>query len=315
MSILEVEGPSPRRTLRFLAIALVLSILLGAGMLAPSMGRTTAVTSSPPTPSLTQEERAAMEDMYSPVFSFSGGERTFPVDVEYFIGHCRLMGVLSGRSVEHPSPEDLGGAFSTGYYLDHSGGTRNDGGAIGIYELDRGDVGQTVYVRTAEREGAVIIQYWLFYVFNQGTYNSHEGDWEMVQVILDRKELDPLSLTLSRHHEGSRTPWASLAEVDLVGTHPVIRVAAGSHAHYLPSDALRAPGDRADGRGEVLWPSDYRLVPIGQEANGTISPSWLQFQGSWGETAAWGNLLGTGGPPGPMYRENGLMWAGLGWGA
>ncbi len=313
MSVPGIKGPSQRRTLIILVVAFVLSLTVTAGMLVPTVGRTAAVTDPAPTPLLTVEERTALEARYSPVMMFSSGERTFPVNVEYFITNCRLVGYPNGGSVDRPDPDDLGGPWRAGYYLDHSSGTRSDAGAIARYELDRSMVNDTVYVRTVEKAGKIIIQYWLFYVFNQGTFNSHEGDWEMVQVILDRRTMGPSSVTLSQHHNGGRTSWAGLTEKDLAGTHPVVLVATGSHANYLPSGLMRAPGDRVDGAGEVLAPSDYRLVPIGQE--GGTSPSWLLFQGSWGETTSMGGLLGTGGPVGPMYRENGLMWDGLGWGA
>ena len=33
--------------------------------------------------------------------------------------------------------------------------------------------------------GQVALQYWLFYVFNEFN-NLHEGDWEMIQLVLRR---------------------------------------------------------------------------------------------------------------------------------
>jgi hypothetical protein len=307
-------GPGQRRAVQFFVLVVVLSLSIAAGSMAVTMGRTAPTTDAFSTPSLTSEERSAMEEMYSPVLSFSTGERTFPVNVEYFIANSRLVGGPRGGSIEHPGPEDLGGPGLAGSYLDDTGGTRGDGGAIVKYERDRGDLTNTVYVRTVEKGGSIVIQYWLFYVFNQGTYNSHEGDWELVQAIIDSSTKAPTSLTLSQHHTGARTAWAGMAVKDMVGSHPVVLVAAGSHANYLSSDPRRSPGDRTDGHGMVLGPPDYRLVSIGPEG-GVPYPPWLLFPGSWGETAAMGDLLGTGGPPGPMYRENGALWEGLGWGA
>jgi hypothetical protein len=219
-----------------------------------------------------------------------------------------LVGDPKGGNIDHPDPDDLGGPGRSDYYLDNLGGTREDDGVIARYEQDRNLVNDTIYVRTVERAGAIIIQYWMFYVFNQGTFNSHEGDWEMVQIALDSGTMPPTSLTLSQHHRVDRTRWASLTENDLEGTHPVVLVATGSHANYLPSSLLRAPGDRADGNGGALGPSDYRLVPIDQE--GRALPPWLLFPGPWGETTSLGGLVGTAGPAGPMYREGGLLWDG-----
>ena len=39
----------------------------------------------------------------------------------------------------------------------------------------------------AGRDGRLALQYWFFYPYNDYT-NKHEGDWEMVQLLLDTNE-------------------------------------------------------------------------------------------------------------------------------
>jgi hypothetical protein len=262
---------------------------------------------------LTDNELTTLADVYSPTLVFDSAERTFPVAVEYFIAHCRLVGPI-GAVIERPDPESLGDQGTSGYCLDHLNGTARDAGAIAEYERDRSQTPPTVYVHAFENTGTIVLQYWLFYVFNQGTYNSHEGDWEMVQVMVDHATMSPIQVTLSRHHTGGIVPWPELKGPDLNGTHPIVLVARGSHSHYLRSDAFRMAGDFTDGGGEVLTSSDYAMVSIGRTTDGEATPSWPLFQGLWGERSDWTGMMGTDGPPGPMFRENGLMWSGVDWG-
>jgi hypothetical protein len=247
-----------------------------------------------------------MAERYAPVWRFSNGERTFPTPVEYFLERSALVDYAGTVVKERPTGEDLEKA-GTPSFLDCMG----DEVVIERYEQDRPQIAPTVYARVAEAGGRVILQYWLFYVFNQGTYNSHEGDWEMVQVTINSKGTGPEYLALSAHHGGYLKEWDSTEVVN--GTHPVVLVAAGSHANYPPGSGQRVTGDHADGLGEEWRPDDYALVPLGIGADGK-EPSWLLFSGGWGEPAGgWGGQLGREGPPGPMFREGGRMWEGLRW--
>lgn len=245
-----------------------------------------------------------MAKEYAPVLRFSLDERTFPAPVDYFFERSALVDVAGTVILEHPSWYDLEVA-TTGHFIEYRGDV------IESYERDRSQVVPTVYARVGEAGGRVILQYWLFYVFNQGSYNSHQGDWEMVQVTMSSDGSLPEHLALSHHHGGSLIKWDRLTELN--GIHPVVLVAAGSHANYLPGSGQWAVGDQADGLGEEWAPADYELVPIGTGAEGN-EPSWLRFSGHWGEPAGGlGGMLGTEGPPGPLFRENGRMWEGVDW--
>jgi len=256
----------------------------------------------------TAEGTWEMAETYSPVLRFSSGERTFPSPVEYFLERSSLVDLGGTVILERPTAADLenAGAF---LFLDFEAED-----VVGVYESDRSSIAPTVYARVAEAGGGIILQYWLFYVFNQGELNSHEGDWEMVQVTLSPDGSRAENVMLSQHRSGSLVLWSELTDV-IDRTHPAIMVSLGSHANYGPGAEQLVYGDRVDGPGEVWGPGDYTLVPIGTGLEGD-EPAWLRYEGAWGEPAgSLGGLLGREGPKGPMYREQGSMWAGLDWAA
>ncbi len=130
-----------------------------------------------------------------------------------------------------------------------------------------------VYHGRVVREGGyVVLQYWLFYVFNdwRSTFsgiNDHEADWELVTVYLADDDAEPVPrwVAASSHdHAGDelRRRWDD-PRLSRVGDHPVIFAGAGSHASVFEPDdvvvsvalpALR----RAVGRVVRAW---RRLFP------------------------------------------------------
>ena len=94
--------------------------------------------------------------------------------------------------------------------------------------------------RVVRTDTRIVLQYWLFYYDNPlllpptpvGTFwQSHEGDWEVVNVVLGTNE-EPLEAAYSQHCSGQRKSWAAVEK--LSGTaHPVAYVALGSHANYF----------------------------------------------------------------------------------
>ncbi|MBU7029581.1 MAG: hypothetical protein HXS48_21795 [Theionarchaea archaeon] len=105
-----------------------------------------------------------------------------------------------------------------------------------------------VYVRfssdTYDGKEYFVIQYWFFYVFNDFT-NPHEGDWEMVELLFDKanieekgSEAQPIYVAASQHDGGELRGYDSsissgLPHVSRVGDHPIIYVARKSHAGYF----------------------------------------------------------------------------------
>ncbi len=101
--------------------------------------------------------------------------------------------------------------------------------------------------RVLRQDGWVVLQYWLFYPFNNwrsGFFgaNDHEADWEKVFVYLPESgEAKPEWVAYAAHNytgDNLRRRWDD-PEVEKVGEHPVIYVGAGSHAsYYAPGEYL-----------------------------------------------------------------------------
>lgn len=244
-----------------------------------------------------------MVQEHAPVLRFSSGERAFPAPVEPFIGRSSLVDLSGTVITARPTIEDMEAAGPLAF-LDYE-----PGDVIASYEEDRANIAPTVYGRVASASDSIVLQYWMFYFFNDGRLNDHEGDWELVQVMLSPDGARAEGVLLSQHHSASLVRWSSLDEV-AGGTHLVIWVSLGSHANYLPDAQMLMHGDSADGGGEEWMPEEYELVPIGTGDRGD-EPAWLRYEGAWGAPAGpMGRLLGLEGPQGPMFRENGRLWSG-----
>jgi hypothetical protein len=158
-----------------------------------------------------------------------------------------------------------------------------------------------------------VLQYWLFYYDNPlilpptpvGTFwQSHEGDWEVVNVVLGLDE-EPIEAAYSQHCSGQRKAWAGVARFPAGSTHPVAYVALGSHANYF------APGAGALGAVPInpaciptfLPPLPFPVVDQvldGSGAGAVVGPpgggieaatihriegtAWSVFGGRWGES-------------------------------
>ena len=199
----------------------------------------------------------------------------------------------------------------------------------------------TYYARVLDPdpEGITAIQYWFFYYYNDWA-NEHEGDWESVLVLL-RGE-DPIAVASSTHEAGEVRHWMHVEQQD---GHPVLHVAAGSHAFYFQPGAFLAERavaglrvtsiDAALFGKEVLDYVDF--TPTGAECvevhgdNVILIPDpdaesglwghldhdaecdgdcrhnfeWLNYEGHWGAVGV-SVAGGFSGPHGPA--ESGLLW-------
>jgi len=238
-------------------------------------------------------------DTYAPIFYFEGEETCYPIDASYQIDYSDLNYVIL-KSEE------------TSYY-DNTYGTVKDDGVINHYQSVMSSYDYTVYYRTTNdtATGSTIIQYWMFYAFNKGELNQHEGDWEMVQVVFDNDV--PSWVAYSQHHSGQKATWSQV-EKDV--NHIKVYVARGSHANYLRSYSGKfgIASDIVGANGKILNPSEYTLDTLEDK-------TWIDFEGRWGEVpdteanAIEASILGQAGPEGPKFRENGEMWNNpIGWG-
>ena len=249
-------------------------------------------------------------EKYAPALYFEKDEKCYPVDAMYHIDNSYLYKVDSDEVDMDPTTSELASLTDekAGYYLDNYDKTIDSG----VSAYSTGDYAKTVYYKVHIVDSSTtVIQYWFFYSFNNGDLNKHEGDWEMVQVVLTDNE--PSWVAYSQHHSGQ---WANWNQVEKDGDHIKLFDARGSHAIYLRSYSgkLGIASDVVGDNGIVMKPGSYTLTDLD-------SQQWLSFAGNWGEVgesgadAASSSILGEAGPQGPMYREEGKMWNDpLGWG-
>jgi hypothetical protein len=247
---------------------------------------------------------------YAPILYFEGEETCYPVTIDYHLENSYLYEVGVPTPIDTPPISssfiytDIGNLDN--YYLDNQRGSPdNPDGIINHYKGLESSLGYTVYYRTYTSGNTVVVQYWLFYAFNKGELNQHEGDWEMVQVVIENG--NPSWVAYSQHHIGQ---WATWDQVEREGNHIKVYVARGSHANYLRSfsGVLGMARDFVGSNGKTLEPVDYTLKSLDSEA-------WSEFVGRWGECDGEdpikfvsSDALGRCGTPSPMYREDGYMW-------
>ena len=239
---------------------------------------------------------AQSADEYAPIFYFESEENCYPVSVEYLFDNIGGYDNYDAIDIEGDSVQ----------FYDNPQGTVEDNGVINDYS---GKMNHTIYYQISSIGGTSFIQYWMFYAFNDGEHNRHEGDWEMVEIVIPSGE--EKWVAYSQHYSGQRATWN---QVEKDGNNIKVYVARGSHANYLRSYSgkIGMASDTVGDNGKILQPTDYNLVELN-------SQPWLTQDVFWGEINNASDFLsGTAGPQGPQYRQdmNGnLMWDGISWGS
>jgi hypothetical protein len=185
-----------------------------------------------------------------------------------------------------------------------------------------------VYGRYDKVDGTIVLQYWYLYEYNFWSlqypagdlvWQAHEGDWEVVTIVLD-EERQPVEAGYSQHCGGERRGWATVPKAS-GSDHPLVYAGTGSHANLFapgphPIDlACYPPQAQAFFRvfgvtpldvnvpGRMLGPETTAIEVVHQE------PLWLWFPGTWGETqyvhapAPLGTLPFGTSPVGPRYQD------------
>jgi hypothetical protein len=245
---------------------------------------------------------------YAPYFYFEGQETCYPVEASYHLENSDLY-CFDGSSLASKKDEwtisDLTSTATDTCFLDNTQGTTKDNGVINHYKSELSSRGYLVYYRVVSIGSNYVIQYWMYYAFNKGELNQHEGDWEMVEIVFS--DDNPSWVAYSQHHGGQSATWE---QVEKEGkTHIKVYVARGSHANYLRSYSgkLGIASDIVGANGKILKPAKYILEDINDEP-------WLDYPGRWGEVALQesdaytASILGQAGPEGPKFREGGEMW-------
>jgi hypothetical protein len=255
---------------------------------------------------------SALAAQYAPVLRLHPKEPFYPVAVDYVLGNSQLKRATEegNRTIDvYPDAESMSLLTDPDdkHYLDNVHGGIRDDGIREHFTAIKEYLEPTVYARvTGRTDGSIAVQYWLYYPFNEGPLNRHEGDWEVVQVIL--KEGEAVAATYSQHFSGQSADWD---DVIMREGHPVVYVALGSHASYFRpyQGVLGLHDDAVSGNGPAFTPDDYEIILLGELGAHEPEQGWLDFAGRWGE---WGEyddaLVGRRGPPGPAYGGNAGRW-------
>ena len=227
------------------------------------------------------------------------GEPYEPMDVDALFGDSTvaLRGPWNASDLVKigPTADDLAGLFE--YHLDFPGNALEPGCTYELWarRLTQGS-DPAIYAHVASDATAprkLALQYWFFYAFNDFN-NTHEGDWEMIQLVFDADDaadaLDerPVEVGYSSHEGAEKAAWDDDKLEIVGGTHPVVYPAAGSHANkftdalYLGSSAEAGVGcDDTRGPHRAIAP-DVLTIPSDAAAAAEAFP-WITFEGRWGE--------------------------------
>jgi hypothetical protein len=256
---------------------------------------------------------ARLLSKFQPVLVYHPGEELRPTTVESFVRDSQLEVATSPTTwvVVNPSPTvgSLPTASPPVWRLNQrdcfAGAPLGD---ISCYAAAAADEpARVAYGRVARDGERIVLQYWFFYYDDVYRYpflpvgaiwQSHEGDWEVVNVVLSEDQ-EPLFTGYSQHCSGETRAWGRTPRWR--GTHPKVYVAHGSHANYfgvglhefdrscLPLEVIRffqqaglpLPAD-VTAEGPVGGPEDVgERITIERVTAST--PVWMAFPGFWGE--------------------------------
>ena len=243
---------------------------------------------------------ARLLSTYAPTVVLHSSERFAPAEVQGFVSAAALQRRApdgTWQPVRDPLPQ-LPSA-GAGWRLD----VRNCTPQVGVASIEcYAAVPETppvVYGRVETFRDRILLQYWLWYVYDFWSglfppsdflWQAHEGDWEAVTVVLTRAQR-PLYAAYSQHCSGVRRTWARVPKER--GTHPLVYAALGSHSNWLGPGLHRIDTRCYPQIARAIFGAylpqvlDYtgggvRLRPPVQRVT-AASPSWMRFPGDWGE--------------------------------
>ncbi len=235
------------------------------------------------------------------------GEGYFPAPLEVVLGNPEIALMRHGEDGDPdtlvmmgPTAQDLAG-LDDSHYLDFPGNPRHPGCR---YETDfkryaaQMNIAPTAYARVVidEDSGTLVLQYWFWYYFNDWN-NTHESDWEMVQLAFDASSAAealtqlPTQVGYAQHGGGELTDWDD-TKLIREGDRIVVFPAAGSHGTYYGPETWIGWGENGTGFGCDTTTSPSNSVPLNvvlipDEIDPEGPFAWLLFDGRWGQREAW----------------------------
>jgi len=241
----------------------------------PTTPKPTTLT---PTTTLTPEKKMELAEEYAPTLYFYksriwGEEEFFLIEAEYFIN-------ISDPNKQYDIPGV--GYMNALQYQEGYNGKRNP-----VYV--------NVVIDEYKGKKYLVIQYWFHYLYNRRQGFNHEGEWEMIEVILEYDDSilredkfpDPYAVAYSQHHWGETHKWNN-SIIQKNEHHPVIYVAWGSHASYFDESTSILVDHDVRNKGTKLEYKNLNLELLDNK-------EWLDFSSKWG-----GDPLS---PKGPMFTE------------
>jgi hypothetical protein len=281
---------------------------------------------------------AELARVFRPHLFFDSDEKFFPVDVDWLLAEkgnevCDRQG---GPDNCEPIEDSRSLVGALDEYIDFEGGAR-----LGRDLVGRDADPARMYVHVREHDRKLYLDYWWFFHFNSSPWqpevnclpgltfgglscHDHEGDWEGVTVVLglvhdqvvpDPYRIDnliPEAVVYEAHGHERRWPWSKVelaADRHNYATHPVVYVAAGSHASYPAGCRSDQCNQRLSGHGlpdggfdgAREWPYDKSekcsadqvttsgarlgpcLVALPSTRDGEHGVLWNAFPGAWGK--------------------------------
>jgi molybdopterin-binding protein len=100
-----------------------------------------------------------------------------------------------------------------------------------LYDETKWKQGPTIYGRQFNDDNeTTVLQYWFFYIYNDWD-DIHEGDWEMIQIVLSDNN-QPIQITYSIHHGGETFHWDDERIDKINNEHPAIYITLGGHGSW-----------------------------------------------------------------------------------
>lgn len=282
-------------------------------------------TASPPE----ADSISALADRFAPQFMHPESEPNLPTSAEFHITRTTLL----FHNADCPSDNQSFGAASVTLIRDttvtstcnghvyRASGTRSASRSKTFVlndvarDYQRGSLNPkewpTYFHAFHNKGGGWSLQYWVFYPYNTGKkigpleVGFHGGDWEMVQVDLDKKN-EPVSAHFTGHTSLEMVPWATLQTTNR--THPIVYTEKGGHeAHPVP---VNAPAPyilhQTWSTGIAQWSVGGAhgvgpLINLGIRLHPQVA--FVRYSGLWGSLGA---TPFSSGYWGPAFNETGM---------
>lgn len=233
-------------------------------------------------PIIVKTDDQALADYFAPILFQASSEVYYPVTIQYTLDNSELVANYE-ISIKSPKLTDL---------LTHPTGSLNLAGTKPsetqehwVNDLERDSI---IYARITHDGDITAIQYWFHYYYSswgltkgcdqprvclpwEGGGNNHEGDWEMIQIMLQQG--DPRQAVFAQHNTRSKRLWE---HVEKQGERPVAYVSWGSHASYFKNAYYYHLFFAENTSVNASPPAEIEMLTSDSQ------PPWLEFRGNWG---------------------------------